>query len=60
MTEKILALLSFVLLAGFIGIVVVFVNVPSLWAVMLLVLGFAFVDLWTSVRPSNGNGDRPT
>lgn len=60
MTDRILATLSFLLLAGFIGIVVVFVNVPSLWAVMLLVLGLAFHDFWSTARTSGGNGNGGT
>jgi hypothetical protein len=38
MTDKLLALLSLALLLGFLGIVVVFVNDPNLWAGILLVL----------------------
>ena len=64
MTDKILAVLSFILLAGFMGIVAVFVNVPNLWGVILLVLGLAFYDLWSTIRDTGangaGNGDRRT
>jgi len=60
MTDKILALLSFALLAAFMGIVAVFVNVPNLWGVVLLVLGLALYDSWSTVRGGDGagNGDR--
>lgn len=57
MTDTILALLAYLLLVAFMGIVAVFVNVPSLWSVILLVLGLAFYDFWSTVRETNGAGN---
>ena len=51
--DRVLAVLSILLLVGFMGIVTWFVNEPDLWIVVLLVLGMASYDFWRTLRPRN-------
>lgn len=54
MTDKILALLSLLLLAGFVGIVVVYVAEPDLAIIAIAVLLMAAYDFWDSLRKGGG------
>ena len=51
MVDKLLAVLSIAILIGFVSFVVVYVNEPDLWAVVLVVVGMAIFDFWRSFRP---------
>ena len=53
MTDRILAALSILLLVGFMSIVVVFVNEPDLWIVVVLVLAMGIYDFWRTLRPGS-------
>jgi len=50
MTDKILAFLSMLLLAAFLSIVVIYVNEPDLWIVVVVVLLMGIYDFVKSCR----------
>lgn len=57
--DRILAVLSILLLIAFMGIVTWFVNEPDLWIVVILVLVMASYDFWRTLKPRKGpNADR--
>ena len=50
MIQRILAILTVSLLVAFMGVLAAFVNRPNLWIVVILGLGFAIYDFWTTAR----------
>ena len=50
MTQKMLATITMSLLVAFMGVLAVFVNRPNLWMIVILGLGFAIYDFWTTAR----------
>ena len=57
MVDKLLACMSLILLAAFVGVVVWFVNEPDLWVVVVLVVAMAAYDFWVTFRKAD-NGSR--
>ena len=51
MADRILAVLSILLLIGFMSFVTTYVNEPDLWIVVIVVLAMAVFDFWRSFRP---------
>lgn len=51
MLDKVFALASIAMLAGFLAIVVTYVNEPDLWVVVVVVVVMAAFDFWRSFRP---------
>tara|TARA_B100000700_G_scaffold109692_1_gene123645 strand:+ start:308 stop:484 length:177 start_codon:yes stop_codon:yes gene_type:complete len=55
MIDKVIAAISLVLLIAFLGVVVAFVREIDLAIVILLGIGLASYDFWTSVFRNDGN-----
>ena len=52
MLDRIIVVIALLALAGFTGIIVVYVHEPDLTVVVVLMVAFAFQDFWISVlRP---------
>ena len=58
MADRILLIVSLAMLFAFMGVVATFVDEPDLWMVIILGLGLAVYDFWTTVRAAKrpGNG----
>lgn len=50
MLDKIIAAISALMLIGFMSFVVIFVNEPDLWIVVLLVLALMIIDFVRTLR----------
>ena len=58
MIDKILAIITVSMLIGFMSVVVIFVNEPDLWMVVLIGLGLASYDFWATFRKRRASAER--